>query len=151
MSDVYVYDKAKYHQESIDEYGLPIEHTYNHTLPILRWFIENNLMSNFFNEECAQELQKYSENKISIQDIYEWWDCCLISDMVAEEGNKFGQYYFDFENGKYISDYSQELKGELPTELHVKYSEENYQKIKSIIDKRYKAWKKPKPWWLFWH
>jgi len=147
MKAPYVYDKAKYHFESIEEHGLPEEHAYNHTVPILRWLIERDLMSEFFKEECADQLAAYKAGEITIYQLYEWWDCCLISDMVSEEGNSFGKHYFDFEKGKYISDYIAALQGGLPTEFHVVYSDENYAKIKSVIDRRFEEWKKPKSWW----
>ena len=147
MSGPYVYDKAKYHFESVEEFGLPAEHAYNHTVPILRWFIEHGFMSEFFNEECADQLAAYQAGSLSIYQLYEWWDCCLISDMVNEEGNAFGMYYFDFEKGKYISDYIGTLQGDLPSEFHVVYTEENYARLKSVIEKRFEEWRNRKPWW----
>jgi hypothetical protein len=155
MSRNYLYDKAEFHSGSIQEWGLPEEHAYNHTVPILRWFIERGFMSDSFKEECADQLAAYKAGNFSLYQLYEWLDCCLVSDMVNEEGNAFGMYYFDFEKGKYLSDYTATLQGDLPSEFHVVYSEENYARLKSVIDQRFEEWKKlepepeskPKSWW----
>jgi hypothetical protein len=142
MTDPYVYDKAKYHYESIEELGLPEEHACNHTVPILRWLIEKDFVSDFFKEESAEQLTAYKLGQMSIHQLYEEsWDCCLISDMVNEEGNAFGLHYFDFEKGKYIGDYIDTLQGDLPSEFHVVYSEEGYARLKGVIDKRFEEWR----------
>jgi hypothetical protein len=76
----------------------------------------------------------------------------LISDMASDKGNAFGMFYFDFEKGKYIADYKATLQGNLSTEFHVAFTEENYQKLKNIIDMRYSNWMMPKKsWWKFWN
>jgi hypothetical protein len=140
-SSPYVYDKAKYHYESVEEAGLSEEHASNHTVPILRWLVENGLMSAFFMEEGAEPVGRYQRGELSIHGLYDWWDNCLIDDMISDEGNAFGRHYFAFESGKYIPDYIATLQGSLPSEFHVVYSEENYAKIRTVIDKRYSEWK----------
>lgn len=147
----HVYDKAKYHSESVENAGLPEEHTSNHAVPILRWLIENNLMSEFFLAEGGDALAKFKSGDLTIHGLYNWWDACLVSDMLSDEGNAFAMHYFDYERGKYISDYISALQGNLPSEFHVQYSDENYTKLRKIIDRRYADWKKTtKPWWQLW-
>jgi hypothetical protein len=147
----YVYDKAKYHYESVEQAGLPQEHASNHTVPILRWLIEHNLMSDFFVNEGAEPLANYRNGELSIHELYQWWDTCLISDMLSEEGNAFAIQYFDFTHGKYISDYKATLQGKLPTEFHIVYSEAGYEKLRAVIDRRFAEWRQssPKSWWQF--
>lgn len=141
MNSPHVYDKAKYHFDSIEEHGLSEEHAANHTVFFLRWLIENDLMSKEFVEESRDLLEKFRAGRATIHDVYEWWDCCLIDDMLSDEGNQFAMHYFDFDTGKYLEDYTGALQGELPTEFHIQYSEVNYQRMKQLIDQRYKAWK----------
>ena len=152
MSNPYVFDKAKYHNETIEQFGLPESHAANHTVPFLRWLIENKLMSEFFVAECSEELVKFKQGQITIHELYGWWDCCLISDMISERGNAFCMTYFDFEKGSYIADYEATLKVALPSIFHIEYSDENYDRLRRVIDKRYKNWIHPaKPWWKIWH
>lgn len=136
----HVYDKAKYHHESIEEFGLPDEHASNHTVPILRWLIENQLMSEFFLTECADELSRFRKGRMSIHELYGRWDRCLISDMLSEQGNAFAMHYFDFEKGAYLKDYCATLQGTLPSEFHVAYSDENYRRLKPLMDAAYAHW-----------
>src|SRR5262245_40032532 len=100
----HVYDKAKYHLESVEEAGLPESHASNHTVPILRWLIDNGLMSQFFVTESGDDLRRYKLGGLTIHGLYESWDTCLISDMLSDEGNAFAMDYFDFERGKYLQD-----------------------------------------------
>jgi hypothetical protein len=144
MNSPHVYDKAKYHYETIEQHVLFAEHAANHTVFFLRWLIENNLMSDEFMEESGDEIAKFREGAASIHQVYEWWDCCLIDDMLSEEGNAFAMQYFDFDKGKYIHDYMELLQGSLPSEFHIDYNEANYQRMKEVIDGRYKEWKAPK-------
>jgi hypothetical protein len=144
MEEPHVYDKAKYHYESIEQLGLSEEHASNHTVFFLRWLIDNELMNEWFVEETGKLLKEFRKGKATIHDVYESWDCCLIDDMLSEEGNTFALAYFEFETGQYIHDYSKTLQQKLPTEFHVDYTEENYQRLKRVIDQRYSKWKTKK-------
>jgi hypothetical protein len=144
----HVYDKAKYHYESIEQHGLSEEHAANHTVVFLRWLIEHNMMNDFFVRESNGTVEKFRRGEATIHQVYEWWDCCLIDDMLSEEGNAFAMAYFDFDHGKYIHDYIATLQGDLPTEFHVDYTEENYEKMRQVIDRRYAEWKpRKRNWW----
>ncbi|HEV8002522.1 MAG TPA: hypothetical protein VGP63_21730 [Planctomycetaceae bacterium] len=146
----HVYDKAKYHGDTVENYGLPEDHTKNHTVMFLRWLIERRMMSDFFEQQAGELPRPFRAGEISIHRIYEWWDCCLVDEMLSDEGNAFAMHYFDFERGQYISDYIKTLQGSLPSEYHVVYTEDNYQTMRRVIDRRYDEWKKPKRrWWPF--
>jgi hypothetical protein len=146
----HVYDKAKYHLKSVQQAGLPEWHASNHTVPILRWLIDNHLVSDFFVTEGGSDLAAYKAGELTIHALYESWDTCLISDMLSDEGNAFAINYFDFERGSYLQDYISTLQGNLPSEFHVVYSEASYAKLRAIIDRRYRDWKWTKKWWEFW-
>jgi hypothetical protein len=155
MSTPHVYDKAKYHDDSVSKFGLPEEHSANHTVVVLRWLIEHKLMSEFFTRECRDILRTYETGDATIHQVYAWWDNCLIDEMISPEGNEFAMAYFDLGGGRYIHDYMRALQGKLPSELHIEYTEDNYQIIAKIIDDRYEMWKKRKNswrpfWWPFW-
>ena len=141
MSTPHVYDKAKYHYESIEQHGLTEEHAANHTVIFLRWLIERRMMSEFFETEATEILQQFRAGEISIHKVYQWWDCCLVDDMLSEEGNAFAMHYFEFERGQYIHDYIATLQDGLPSEFHVDYNEQNYQKMLKLINRRYDDWK----------
>jgi len=141
ITSPYVYDKAKYHAGSVEAHGLTEEHASNHVVFFLRWLIEHDLMAKWFVEETGGDFEQFRTGKASIHDLYAYWDHCLIDDMLSDEGNAFAMEYFDFENGKYLKDYTRLLQGTLPSEYHILYSEENYARMKDVIDRRYIEWK----------
>ena len=141
MTAPHVYDKAKYHIESIEQHGLSEEHAANHTVFFLRWLLEHNLMSDFFVTESDGLIDNFRAGRATIHEVYEWWDCCLVDEMLSEEGNAFALSYFDFEKGQYIRDYIKTLQRDLPTEFHVDYTEQNYDLMRVLIDRRYTEWK----------
>lgn len=141
MNFPHVYDKAKYHDDSISQHGLSEEHAANHTVFFLRWLIERRLMSDFFEETSADILKKFREGNATIYQVYDWWDRCLVDDQLSEEGNAFAMHYFEFEHGTYLEDYVATLQGDLPSEFHIDFTEANYEAMKSVIERRYKEWK----------
>jgi hypothetical protein len=138
----FVYDKAKYHDETIEEFGLPEEHAANHTVFFLRWLIERRLMSALFETDGADIVRAFRAGDASIHAVYDWWDRCLIDDMLSDEGNSFAQSYFDFERGDYLKDYARTLQRDLPSEFHVPFTEQNYQTIRAVIEQRYVDWRR---------
>ena len=65
----HVYDKAKYHAEAVELAGLDEGHASNHTVYMLRWLVENNLMSDFFLDEGSGPLARYRAGDLSIHDL----------------------------------------------------------------------------------
>ena len=137
---MYVYDKAKYHDDTIQELGLPEEHATHHTLYFFRWLIEHDLTSELFRDEGSDVLSQYRNGSVSLYQVYEWWDNCLVSDMLSEKGNAFAMAYFDFERGRYLRDYAETLQKGLPSEFHVPFTDENYRTIAAVIDRRFREW-----------
>jgi hypothetical protein len=141
MNNPVVYDKAKYHRESVELAGLDEVQAEVHTAFFLGWLIDNNLISDEMRDECGELLAEYKSRKKTAIDVYGWWDCCLVDDMLSDEGNAFAQAYFDFTNGQYLTDYADLLVQDLPSEFHVPYTWENYEIIRRQIDRRYSDWR----------
>lgn len=141
MNHPVVYDKAKYHRESVELAGLDEVQAEVHTAFFLGWLIDNDLIADEMREECAELLADYKSRKKTAIDVYGWWDCCLVDDMLSDEGNAFAQAYFDFTNGQYLADYDDLLVEDLPSEFHVPYTWENYEIIRLQIDRRYAEWR----------
>ena len=155
------YDKAKYHYETVQEEGLPDAHAANHAMYFMRWLIERDMMSEFFCNEGKEPLAGFRRGEWTIHQVYGWWDEVLAGDMLSDEGNAFAIAYFDFDKGVYLKDYEETLLGKYESTWHIPFTEENYRKFKTVIDRRYEEWKqnpaafgppaKPvKPWWKVW-
>jgi hypothetical protein len=155
------YDKAKYHYETVEEEGLPREHAANHTMYFFRWLIERDLVSDFFREEGKEPLEEFRKGLRTIHDVYGSWDEVLAGDMLSDEGNGFAMAYFDFDKGAYLKEYEETLIGGYESTWHIPFTEENYQKMKALLDRRFEEWKSRPPeaespektakrwWWPF--
>lgn len=150
-----IYDKASFHHETVVDAGLDDVQTEVHSAFFLGWLIDNDLTSDEFNRECPELVAQYKSREINAIKVYEWWDCCLVDDMLSETGNAFALHYFDFDRGQYLADYTEFLVGGLPSEFHVPYSWDNYEIIRKRIDQRFHEWQTKgrtdrRPWWRFW-
>jgi hypothetical protein len=155
MNQPVVYDKAKYHSKTVLDAGLDDVQAEVHTAFFLGWLIDNDLMSDEFNGECPELIAQYKSRETTALEVYEWWDCCLIDDMLSDTGNAFAQHYFDFQRGQYLAEYAELLVCDLPTAYHVPYSWDNYELIRRRIDQRFHEWESRgqtanRPWWRFW-
>lgn len=152
MDSPVVYDKGKYHDETVMEGNLPEERASVHTAFFLGWLIENNLFSDEFKSESDELIAQYKNRLKTAVQVYDWWDRCLIDDMLCDEGNAFASEYFDFEKGQYLSDYTELLVKDLPSVFHVPYTWESQEVMNQRISDRYQKWKRnrsKKPW-QFW-
>ncbi|MFJ7953620.1 hypothetical protein ACIQZG_19130 [Lysinibacillus sp. NPDC096418] len=140
MSDIVVYDKAKYHYQGEFPNDISTNQAFVHTGMFLGWIIDKNLFSEEFEEETQTEINKFKQRDISGTEIYKLWDGVLADDMLNDEGNKFATCYFDFETGLYLKDYEETFQN-IATLYHVNDNWENYFKIKEVIDRRYKEYK----------
>lgn len=148
MSAPVVYDKAKYHHETVHEYGLDEQQASVHTAFFLAWLINNDLMSDQFAHGIEERVDSCKRRATTPMPIYEWWDCCLVDDMLSDEGNEFAQSYFAFETGQYLSDYAEILVNGRESEFHVPFTWENYDCLSARIDQRYRRWKRQRAaWW----
>lgn len=155
MEQPVVYDKAKYHRETVELAGLDDVQAEVHTAFFLGWLIDNDLLDPEFVDESGDLLTRYRAREVMATDVYGYWDCCLVDDMLNPTGNAFAQHYFDLQSGRYIDDYIRLLASDLPSEFHVVNTWENYEAIRKCIDERFAEWnsgrgRSGRPWWRFW-
>ena len=152
MKDPVVYDKAKWHYSGDYPKDLPDDQAFVHTGMYLGWIIERNLYSEDFERETGPLITQFKSRQVTGSKIYEWWDGCLIEDMLNDVGNSFSQSYFDFKRGQFLADYEELLAGDLPSLYYVPDTWENYEKLRARIDERYDRWKQQgsKKRWRFW-
>ncbi len=141
-----VYDKAKWHFEGNFPSDLNNFQAYIHTGMFLGWLIESDLVSAEFLEDFPNDVQSFSKRELTGAQIYN--QCCdgvLLLNDLSEEGNKFALNYFELSNGKYMADYEMTLANGLPSTYHVPDTWSNYDKLKSMLDKRFVEFNQNKP------
>lgn len=141
IDNKYVFDKAKFHDNTIAQLGLNEEQSFVHTGLFFAWLVNHDLMSDFFVKESGDNIQKLKERKISPSSLYMEWDGVLLGEMLNEQGFNFALHYFDFDKGSYVKEYEGIFglkRGQIFT---VKDSWVNYEKIKPMIDAAYERWR----------
>lgn len=134
-----IYDNAKNHFLGNFPESLPIEQAYVHIGMYLGWIINNDLYSEFFEDEAAGQMIKFQRRDISCTILSELWDGYLGHELFSKEGNMFTYYYYA--GGLYRRDYTDILSNDLPSLYHVKDSWENFDKMAQKITERFKQWK----------
>lgn len=164
-------DDADMHLESIHEKNLPVDEitAYNHLAIYLRWCIEHNLMSDSFLSEYEDEVSAVRAGMGNMPDLRvllrddEDLGGLLITPYFNDEGAAFADWYYkdrddeeeddihyfpcdidDYAEGYFGTKryYSDEFQDE--AYLFVPWTEQYYQDMAAIIDKRFAAWKKVK-------
>ncbi len=134
-----IYDNAKNHFLGRFPKTLPIEQAYVHIGIYLGWIIDNNLYSEYFEEEADIQIYRFKKREISCTILSEIWDGYLGYELFSEEGNLFTYYYYG--GGLYHKDYQTLLAPDLPSIYHVKDDWDTYEKMGWKISGRYEEWK----------
>ena len=148
-----VYDKAKWHYDSKDmPKDLPAIAGATHIAFFVRWCVENDLMSREIEEDCAEELQQIKNKELDCIDFFfDDMDGVLTSNELNTKGKQFAAAYYHSDKtkfakkfGYYLADYDNWVKNKLGSQynpdtsyFYVENSEENYNEIKEICNKRY--------------
>jgi hypothetical protein len=135
-----IYDNAKNHFLGNFPDNLPIEQAYIHIGMYLGWIIEQELYSEYFEEEAYTEIYRFRRREISCTILSEIWDGYLGFELFGHDGNLFTYYYYG--SGIYKKDYEMLIAGDLPSIYHVKDSWENSEKVGAKISERFAEWKK---------
>lgn len=134
-----IYDNAKNHFLGNFPESLPIEQAYVHIGIYLGWIIENELYSEFFDDEAGIQIFRFQRKEICPTILSELWDGYLGYELFSHKGNLFTYFYYG--GGIYRKDYTDLLASDLPSIYHVKDTWENYDIMKAKITERFEQWK----------
>ncbi|MBE8728114.1 hypothetical protein [Flavobacterium hungaricum] len=144
-------DRIDWHQTEDFPENIPLENGGTHIGMYLNWIIENNLIGEIHLTESASLLEDVKAKKITGRDFL--IKCCdgkFWAEDLNEIGLKFTEDYYS--SDKYFGDYANTLDSNQDSIYEYENSWENYDKIRLVIDKRFKDWQKKnnkKPW-QFW-
>jgi len=143
-SDV-IFDKAKWHINEMFPNELDNFQSYVHTGLFICWLVDKGLIEKEFEIENELDIAKLRQREVSPATFYhDCLDGVFTSDGLTADGIEFTKLYFDFEKGKYLSDYLNVLD---PTNksnsiFHVTDTWDNYDRLKKVIDSTYDSWTK---------
>jgi hypothetical protein len=135
-----VYDKADYHAETVQDYGLPEQQAAVPGAFFLGWVVERDLYSASFAAQKQAMILAYRQHKTTALDIYLESDGCLIAAMLNDAANEFAQEYFRDGGAAYWADYEEVLGAALPSPFHATYGWQQQARINARIDQRHEAW-----------
>lgn len=138
--DKNIYDNARNHFLGNFPESLPIEQAYVHIGMYLGWVIENELYSDYFEDEAAVQIIRFQRRDFSCTILSEVWDGYLGHELFSKTGNMFTYYYYG--GGIYRKDYEKVLANDLPSIYHVKDNWNNYNKMAEKISQRFLEWEK---------
>jgi len=140
MTEILVYDKAKYHLEGDFPKDLPKRQAYVHTGMFVAWLALNALFSQQSMLDFKEAMSPIQKGVNPPASLYVAMDGVLSSDMLSVIGNAFAQYYFDFEKGLYLEDYENILCCNNESFFDVADTWENYHLIAAKITRRFATW-----------
>ena len=143
--EIEVFDKAKWHYES-PEYPRDLSQEYAFTQGgyFLAWAIDHKMLEPEFAVDFVEEIAAFIARKITGPKLLKIAGGALASDMLCDRANRFAKEYFNEKAGQYYEDFFETLAIGLPSEYHVEDTWENYSKMASIIDARFKSWENEK-------
>lgn len=133
-------DRADWHSGGDFPKDVPEENGGTHIGMYLTWIIDNDLTSEFCKEEFNKGLGEVKSRIITGRDfLFEHCDGKFWNDVLNDIGQKFTEDYYT--SILYYDDYVKTLDNDEETIYHIENSWKNYEKLKPILDKRFKKWK----------
>lgn len=134
------YDDASWHYEGTYPADLPYENAATHIGMFLAWAIGRGLASEFFSEECPEDLaglerRELTPGRFALRVI----EGKLCEDELSELGNRFAEAYYP---KRYARDYER-VFGADPEQgtYRVEDTWENFACIAAVLDGRYEEWR----------
>ncbi|GJM60850.1 hypothetical protein PEDI_14020 [Persicobacter diffluens] len=135
-----LFDHAKFHFLNKFPESLPIENAYLHIGMFMGWIIDQELYSEYFEEEAETEIFRFKLRELSPMLLSEIWGGALSHDLLNEKGKSFADYYYA--SGEFLKDYESVLANGLPSIYHVQDNWRNYKKISDLMDHKFQMWSK---------
>jgi len=135
------YDDTTWHSGGQFPGDLPHSAAATHTGMFLAWALLSGLSGEIHAEEFPEGLAQLKSRSITPGAFFlAACDGKFTDEDLNEVGNGFAQAYFDFETGNYLADYEATLGNGLPDLYHVMDTWDNFERMKSVLDKRFEGW-----------
>ncbi len=136
------YDDTSWHYGGDFPENLPDTAGATHIGMFVAWCLLNGLAGAIHLDDFPEELENLKERKLTpgawfIQAV----DEKFTDEDLSEEGNKFTEFYYDFDNGNYLGDYESSVGQGLESTYEVPNTWDAYDQLSPVIQKRFDAWK----------
>ena len=136
------YDDATWHSGGNFPPDLPPSAAGTHTGMFMAWAFLSGMASRIAAANLAERMHQLESRAVTPGAFY--LETCggkFLDEDLNEEGNAFARAYFDFADGQYLADYDATLGSDLGDIYRVADTWENFDRLKGILDSRYREWK----------
>ena len=139
----YVFDKAKYHLESVESDYLADTQAFVHTAFFIVWCVEKDLINDKFKLQFKNQIDKIKSRQFSPTILYQNMDGVFIGGILTLEGYNFAMQYFHLSNGHYLKDYEKlkSLTRKSKSIYGIEDTWSNYDIVSELLDNKYSKWK----------
>jgi hypothetical protein len=142
VSDLTVYDKAKWHYQH-ETFPADLDERQGHIYGgfFLAWLASRLMFSEEFLDDCDSDVESLRRHDITPGEVYAAVGGVLMSEMLTDEGNAFATYCFESDRFDYYGLFEEVLAGELESPYYVADSWDNYHRLAAELDTVYEAWR----------
>ncbi len=137
------YDDAAWHYGGEFPKDLPQEAGATHTGMFLAWGLLSGLAGTLHLEDSSDCLGTLRARSVTPGAFFmRFCDGKFTDEDLSDDGNLFTAEYFDFQTGRYLSDYCDAVGIHIDRIYYAADSWENFDRLKPVLDKRYAEWKR---------
>lgn len=136
------YDRASFHDTV--KLDLPFTSAFIPGGMLMGWAVLNNLLTQEFAEEQADDIKEFLEGRLSCAELYRWMGGYLHQSMFIKDCSMFLHAYYGYHKGEENqnkSAYWNDLKFAMQKEgtiYHIADSATNFARVRELLDTRYK-------------
>lgn len=143
LGDDLKYDDATWHSGGDFPEDLPDEAGGTHIAMFVAWALLSDLGGTLHTDDFAEDLAALKARQMTPGEyFFASCDGKFTDEDLNRRGNAFASFYFDDNDRGYLADYDDTLGGDVPTLYHVADSWDTFDRIRSVLDERYAAWRK---------
>ncbi|QDT60173.1 hypothetical protein SV7mr_26900 [Stieleria bergensis] len=137
MSDVQVYDKAKWHFEGRFPKGLPKSCAFTHGGFLVAWLLRRQFISERCIRDHSDAFDAFNDGKKSAGELYQSLDGVLESEMLTDHARRFASDYIE---ESYLEDYEMLFEDMFPKVYDVPDNAEHLEMACEMLDTIYSEW-----------
>jgi hypothetical protein len=140
------YDDASWHSGGDFPEDLPDEAGATHIGMFVAWALTSGLAGELLITDFPTSVPDLTARTITPGAfVLRVFDGKFTEDELNEEGNAFAQTYYEAARNGYLADYEAILSDGVPSLYHVKDTWENFDRLRPVLDRRFKEWKAASP------
>lgn len=136
------YDDTSWHSGGDFPKDLPPEAGATHTGMFLVWGLLSGLAGEFHGEDSPEGVVALRARSVTPGAFFiRFCDGKFTDEDFSNAGNSFALKYYDFQTGKYLSDYCAAVGVTIDRIYYAADTWENFERLRPVLDKRFAEWK----------